>query len=341
MSTIAAPAIPILCPELADMGTVLSIFSSAHADMGSVSAIFVTTPAIFLLAPAISALKSAGFLAEVGCESGVGAFSTRFPRPGGAAFDAMADWATDLLATFASTAVDAAEVCTMATYPRDRADFLRWAEAHIDVFTTQAANIGLTPAQATAFKNQVGALRGRTTAQQAARDAAKAATEAARDADSATRELTSDLVRSIRAFATNSNNPNVYVLAQIPAPNPAAPVPPPGQPTDFKVELNGDGSITLKWKAKHPEGSDRVVYFVQRKLINEAAFRLIGGSGEKSYQDDTLPVGIEGATYIVTAQRGNVQGQPSRQLTVTFGSGGPGAMRFGFAEANATAKKAA
>ena len=48
--------------------------------------------------------------------------------------------------------------------------------------------------------------------------------EAARDADSATRELTSDLVRSIRAFATNNNNPNAYVLAQIPAPNPAAPV---------------------------------------------------------------------------------------------------------------------
>lgn len=229
----------------------------------------------------------------------------------------------------------------MATYPRDRAEFLRWAEAHIDVFTAQAANIGLTAAQATAFKNQVGALRSRTTAQQAAKDAAKAATEAARDADSATRELTSDLVRSIRAFATNNNNPNVYVLAQIPAPNPGAPVPPPGQPTDFKVELNSDGSITLKWKAKHPEGSDRVVYFVQRKLINESAFTLVGGSGEKSYQDDTLPVGIDGATYIITAQRGNVQGQPSRQLTVTFGSGGPGAMRFGFAENNAVSKKAA
>ena len=42
-----------------------------------------------------------------------------------------------------------------------------------------------------------------------------------------------------------------------------------------------------------------------------------------------------------SAQRGNVLGQASRQLTVTFGSGGPGAMRFRFAEANATVKKAA
>ena len=232
----------------------------------------------------------------------------------------------------------------MATYPTNRADFLKWAEAHISVFESNAAAIGLTVAQALAFKTQVGTLRTRTTAQQAARDAAKAATLAAVDSDSATRELTSDLVRSIRAFATNANNPNVYVLAQIPAPNPGAPVPPPGQATDFKVELNSNGSITLKWKAKHPEGSDRVVYFVKRKLISESAFRLVGGSGEKSYQDDTLPIGIDGATYIITAQRGNVQGQPSRQLTVTFGSGGvggQGGMRVDFTEAKTSGKLAA
>jgi hypothetical protein len=58
-------------------------------------------------------------------------------------------------------------------------------------------------------------------------------------------------------------------------------VPPPYQPTDFKVGSTSDGSITLKRKAKHPEGSDRVVYFVQRKLINESAFTLVGGSGEE------------------------------------------------------------
>lgn len=84
-----------------------------------------------------------------------------------------------------------------------------------------------------------------------------------------------------------------------------------------------------------------MVCFRQRKLVSEDSFRLIGGSGEKSYQDDTLPVGIDGATYIVTAQCGNVQGQPSRQLTVTFGSGGPGMASIKFAETDARAKKAA
>jgi hypothetical protein len=212
----------------------------------------------------------------------------------------------------------------MSTYPRDKAAFLTWCEAHVQIWQSNAANIGLTSAQATAFKNLVNAQRTLATAQQEAKDAALAATLLANEGDSETRQLTSDLVRSIRAFAINSDNPNVYALAQIPAPSTGQPIAPPGQPTDFKVELNSDGSVTLKWKAKHPEGSTNVIYFVQRKLITEDAFRLVGASGERSYQDDSLPIGIDCATYIITSQRGNVQGQPSRQLTVTFGSGGPG-----------------
>lgn len=229
----------------------------------------------------------------------------------------------------------------MPTYPRDRNEFLLWAESHIDTWQANAAAIGLTPAQALAFKDSVLNLRSLVTAQQAAKDAAKAATLSAKDGEADTRGLTADLVRAIRSYATNNNNPNVYVLAQIPAPNPGAPVPPPGQPTDFKVELNSSGSITLKWKAKHPEGSDRVVYFVQRKLVNEGSFTLVGGTGDRAYTDLTLPIGIDSATYIVTAQRGSVQGQPSRQITVAFGSGGDGAMRIGYSEGSGPVKRAA
>jgi hypothetical protein len=68
----------------------LSIFSSAPAIFLMATATFLTAPSIFLPVPAISALKSGGFLAEVGYGNRVGAFSTRFPSPGGAAFDAMA-----------------------------------------------------------------------------------------------------------------------------------------------------------------------------------------------------------------------------------------------------------
>lgn len=212
----------------------------------------------------------------------------------------------------------------MPTYPRERIAFLQWCEAHWPLWLKSPTNIGLTANQVTQFQQLTQTFRSAVTSQTAAKDALKAATETVIDDESAAREEASALVRTIRAYAINTNNPDVYQAAQIPAPQPPGVVPPPGQPTDFKVELNSDGSITIRWKATHPEGSSNVVYFVQRKLVNEDTFTLIGGTGEREFTDTTLPVGIDGATYIFTAQRGQVQGQPSRQLTVTFGSGGLG-----------------
>jgi hypothetical protein len=210
----------------------------------------------------------------------------------------------------------------MSTYPRERIEFLQWCEAHWPIWAKDPSQIGLTVDQVNAVKNATIAMRGRVTDQTAARAAAKSATEAVVESESATRDVAADAVRFIRAFAISTNDPNVYNLAQIPAPGSAAPLPPPGTPTDFKVELNAEGSITIRWKAAHPEGSYNVVYFVQRKLLTETQFRIIGGSGERAYTDDTLPFGVDGATYIVTSQRGSVQSAPSRQLTITFGSGG-------------------
>jgi hypothetical protein len=210
----------------------------------------------------------------------------------------------------------------MATYPSKREEFLKWCEAHVNVFADNFAAIGVPQATAAAFTAQVEELRVKTTQQTSARDAAKAATEAVTDSDGDTRQLASNIVRLIRTYAITTNNPAVYELAQIPAPSTGGVVPPPGRPTDFKVELNPEGSITFRWKATHPEGSDRVVYFVQRKLITETAFRLVGGTGERAYTDDTLPFGVDGVQYIVTAQRGQVQGQASLPLGIFFGSVG-------------------
>ena len=230
----------------------------------------------------------------------------------------------------------------MATYPRDRAQFLVWSEAHAPLWSSVGTTVGLTTGQINEYKSAVDNLRQKVTAQQVAKDALRAATEAAADAERDTKLLTSDLVRSIRAFATNSANPAVvYQTAQIPAPSSGTPVPPPGQPTDFRIELNSNGSITIRWKCANPEGSGSVVYFVQRKLLGETNFSIIGGSGEKAFTDETLPVGIDGATYIISAQRGQVSGQPSRQLTVTFGSGGAERAGLKYAEGNTTAKLAA
>jgi hypothetical protein len=215
----------------------------------------------------------------------------------------------------------------MTTYPQNRKDFLIWADAHVDLWVAVAAQIGLTPAQATNFRTKITEFRERTVSQEQARLNYSAETEGANVSYNTARTLTSDLVRAIRSFAVNTNNPAVYQIAQIPAPADPGVVPPPGQPTDFRIGLNTDGSITIRFKAVHPKGSNNVIYFVQRKLAGETVFTLIGGTGERRYTDTTLPVGVDGATYIITGQRGGVQGEPSSQLAVTFGSGGDGAVR--------------
>lgn len=220
----------------------------------------------------------------------------------------------------------------MGTYPRDRESFLLWCEAHVPVWESAPAAIGLTAAQVTAFKSATNTMRTRVNAQAAALDAARAATESSRQQERLLRETAGDLVRTIRAYALSSNNPGVYVQAQIPAPQPASPLPPPGQPENFRVELNPGGSITIRWKARHPRGSDRVVYFVRRRLAGETAFALLGGTGDKWFTDETLPAGIASATYIVQAQRGGISGPPSQQLTISFGVGGSGLTITGVTE---------
>jgi hypothetical protein len=59
-----------------------------------------------------------------------------------------------------------------------RSDVLAWCQAHVDVFTTNAAAIGITPAQATAFKALVNTFAAKEIAKEAARIAAETATQA-------------------------------------------------------------------------------------------------------------------------------------------------------------------
>jgi hypothetical protein len=90
MPAITAPSLSIFTAALADFALPISIFALALSITALAPSIFFSAPAILLSVQAISALKSGGFLAEVEDGNGVGAFSTRFPSSGGAAFDAMA-----------------------------------------------------------------------------------------------------------------------------------------------------------------------------------------------------------------------------------------------------------
>lgn len=211
----------------------------------------------------------------------------------------------------------------MAVVPQTRLGKLTFYEAHVAPWTTNAAAIGLGPAQMTDFTPLVTAARTAYDAMIAAREAAKAATldfYNAADAMHGGPGAGADIIRDIKNHALSTDDPSVYVLAQIPAPAPPSPAPAPGTPFDFRVTLQPAGSLELGWKCSNPSGTSGTVYEVSRS-VNGAAFTFVGSSGEKSFTDQTLPAGATPVVYRIQAVRSTVKGVAA-QFMVSFGGAG-------------------
>jgi len=211
----------------------------------------------------------------------------------------------------------------MSTYPTSpRSAFLEWCEAHKETFISNATAIGLTAAQATAFADDTDAASGANLSQSKAKDALMVATQTVDAALATLRTRAGDTVRTIRAFAEQSSDPlEVYNTAEISAPKPATPAPPPAQPTNLTVTLDPtEGTVTLRWKAANPTGTSGTAYIIKRKLPGESSFNFIGVSGTKEFVDTTLAAGPDWVQYTVQGQRANVSGPVSPVFLVNFGN---------------------
>jgi hypothetical protein len=217
----------------------------------------------------------------------------------------------------------------MPIVPADRVAKLEFYEAHITPWTANAASIGLTPASVTALQGVTEDARAAYTAHLAAQDAARSATAAFYAKIRAMHNapgMGADMIQQIKTKATTTGNPNVYVLAQIPAPATPTPVAAPGTPSDFTVGLLGDGSLELRWKCANPAGATGVIYQVHRRANNATDWTFAGATGSRKFLDQTLPAGAAaagGVTYQVTAVRSTAAGNPA-QFVVNFGTGGSG-----------------
>ncbi len=216
----------------------------------------------------------------------------------------------------------------MGVVPDTRIGKIEFYEAHIQPWNTNATSIGLTAAQVTALSTLTTQARAAFNAAEAARQAAKAATQAFYDKVRALHSgpgAGADMISAIKTFAETKNDPNVYVLAQIPAPSQPGTTPPPGTPFEFAVGLLQSGALGLKWKCNNPSGTVGTLYEVRRRIgAGQAApFTFVGASGTKSFTDETLPSGSSPVTYQVTAVRSTSRGNPA-QFTVNFGIGGGG-----------------
>ena len=100
------------------------------------------------------------------------------------------------------------------------------------------------------------------------------------------------------------------------------------------------GTLELKWKCANPAGTQGTMYEVLRKVGTAASFSFVGGSGVKSFTDDTLPIGVSPVRYQITAVRSTSRGKPA-QFIVNFGTGGSTALTVETVSGNEDMKLAA
>ncbi len=214
----------------------------------------------------------------------------------------------------------------MATVvPLKDLEALQFFEDHWDIWQENAVALGIPAAVATEVKDDTIDARTKLTAQSLAKNAARSATADWNDSMSGLRSAGAAAIAAIRATADASANPNaVYSLAQIPSPATPAPLPAPGTPNTFTSAIQPSGALLLKWKMPAAQPGN-TFYQVARKLSGETAFDIIGGSGNKTFLDESLPFGTDRVEYQVTAIRGSVAGVPSNNFVVQFGVGGEGA----------------
>jgi hypothetical protein len=214
--------------------------------------------------------------------------------------------------------------------PASRTASIDWVADRVALWGANAAAIGLTAIEVGALTTLAATAGGAQTDAQIARDDARSATLKFHTDTDAMRASAADLVATIKAFAEKTNDPNVYVLANVSPADPHAPLPLPSQPTNGTAELGGNGAITLNFDAIGPGGT---VWQVWRRLDAETQYAFVGNadSRTKSFLDATIPAGTARAQYTIQGVRGRVAGPVSFAITVQFGSAAAGAGAMGAA----------
>lgn len=182
-------------------------------------------------------------------------------------------------------------------------------------WTANAVAIGLTGLQVTALQGLISAAQTALTTANTARAASKNATMALDAAIASMRDNGSALIATIRAKALATNNDNIYVLANIPAPTGGSAVGPAQQPTSLTATIDNLGTVVLRWKGSLASGT---FFTIWRKLQNETGFTQLGSVVSKSFSDSTITPGTISATYYVVAVRSGGSSPASEPITVLF-----------------------
>ena len=207
----------------------------------------------------------------------------------------------------------------MPVIPSDPRQLITFAQNHRAVWAANAQQIGVSSQQLTVFDQALDDAADALGNAEKARIASKTATQSFQQNSRTLRAAAGEIVRSVKTYAENNGNPNVYDLAQIPAPSPRGPAQPPAKPTAITASLTPEGFITLRWKASNPAGVSGVVYTVYRAVGNSGEFTFLDAVGEKTFTDETVPSDAGPVVYKIVPKRGRQTGPSSDLFTVRFG----------------------
>jgi hypothetical protein len=206
----------------------------------------------------------------------------------------------------------------MATVPNTILGKIQFYEQHLPVWSVDPAAIGLVAADIIALSAVVNQARTDYDTAQASRNAAKANTEVQNTSVGTMADMGGGFIDTIRAFAKKNDDPGVYAAAQIPAPQPPTPPGPPEKPTELEAGVLLPFGVSLTWKGSVASGA----YFgIFRKLTSETSFSLLKTLSDKSFDDTSLPAGVDGVDYYIAAMRDEFQVN-SVTLQVRFGPEG-------------------
>ena len=212
----------------------------------------------------------------------------------------------------------------MGLLPPSRIGKVEFFESRLGAWTEHDTDIGLTAGAVSNLTALTEAARAAFLAAEEARIASKGATEAFYTAVAAMAKSGTSMIETIRVYADVNNNPNVFVLAGIPAPSSGSPIGPPGTPFQPVVTLSQTGAIALNWKCNNPSGASGTIYEVRRQ-IGSGNFVFVGATGTREFIDDTIPAGSSIVNYQVNGLRSTVRG-PVATFNVRFGVGGGGGL---------------
>lgn len=204
--------------------------------------------------------------------------------------------------------------------PETLNDKISFFEQRLSLWAANAAQLGVLSTDVSQLATLVSQARTLYNAAQTSRNAAKAATVSQNVAVGAMFDLGSDLVKTIKAKALTTNNPNIYALSQIPPPQAPSPVGPPATPTNLTGAIDASGILTIAWKATATGPTSGIVFQVSRKRFNENAFTLVGSTFDTAFADNTFDAASGPYSYRVQAVRGSTASGFAGPLFINVGA---------------------